>query len=84
MRKPLSYIVLGLAVIGFLYVFISTESMTTALVIVGVGLAWFLFENVFELISLFRPKTGIKRNKNGYKEAKEDLKKISDRNPTLR
>ncbi|MEO1053395.1 MAG: hypothetical protein AAFX87_22365 [Bacteroidota bacterium] len=84
MRKIVSYIVLGLALFGFVYVWISTGSVTTAIIIIGVGLAWFLFENIFEIIALFRPKTGDKQNEDGYKKAKEDLKKITHNNPTLR
>jgi len=84
MRKLFSYIVLGLSIIAFVYVFIRTESITTAFVIVGIGLAWFLFENIFEIIYLFSPKTAKKSNENRYKKAKEDLEKMSDNNPTLR
>ncbi|MGD1848395.1 MAG: hypothetical protein ACFB10_23640 [Salibacteraceae bacterium] len=80
MRKLISYIVLGLAVIGFLYVWIQTGSMSTAFIIISIGLAWFFFEK----IALLGLKTEDRLKDNEHKKAKADLKRVIDKNPTLR
>lgn len=52
MRKVFGYIILGLAVAAFIYIFIRTGSFMTAITVVGIGMAWLLFNNIFELHSL--------------------------------
>ncbi|AXG68729.1 hypothetical protein KORDIASMS9_00945 [Kordia sp. SMS9] len=84
MRKSLSYIILGIAIIAFIYTFIRTGEIGTSFLIAGIGLAWFLFENIFELITLFGPKSNKKSNDEIHRKAKEALKKVTDNNPTLR
>ncbi|WP_298509593.1 hypothetical protein [uncultured Kordia sp.] len=84
MRKIFSYIALGVAIIAFVYTFIRTGEIQTSLLIAGIGLAWFLFENIFELLALFGPKSNKKSSEERHRKAKEALDKITDNNPTLR
>lgn len=73
-----------MSLIGFVYGIIKTGSLMTSFVIVGIGLALLLLENIFDLISLFGSKENDKPKDNGYEKAKKDLKKVTDNNPTLR
>ncbi|MCH2196941.1 hypothetical protein [Kordia sp.] len=84
MRKIISYIILGFAIVMFIYAFINTGSFKTSLTIAGIALAWFLIENIFELLSLFGAKKDKKLNNESYKKDKEALQKVTDNNPTLR
>ena len=84
MRKIISYIILGFAIVMFIYAFINNGSFKTSLTIAGIALAWFLIENIFELLSLFGAKKDKKLNNESYKKDKEALQKVTDNNPTLR
>ncbi len=84
MRKIFSYIILGLAVAAFMYIFIGTGSFITAITVVGIGMAWLLFNNIFALHSLFGKKSDKKINDRSYKNDKKNLEKRTENNPTLR
>jgi len=84
MRKIFGYIILGLAVAGFIYIFIRTGSFITAITVAGIGLLWFLFNNIFELGSLFGKKSDKKINDRSYRNDKKNLEKKTENNPTLR
>lgn len=84
MRKMFSYIVLGLSLIVFLIVYIKTQSFKVALIISGIGLAWFLVENIFELIKIFSKKSESQLTGLQSKKDKEKLMKKTENNPTLR
>ena len=84
MRKVFSYIILGLALVVFIVVFIQTGSFITAISIAGIGLAWFLFEWIYEVIYIYGKRSDRKINDDRYKKDKEILNKKTEDNPTLR
>lgn len=84
MRKLFSYIILGLSLVVFVYVFTQTGSFIEAITIAGIGLAWFLFENLFDLLHLFGKKSDDKINNDRYKKNKGRLEKKTEDNPTIR
>ncbi len=84
MKKIFYYVILGVALIAFIYAFIRTGSFKFSLVAVGIGLVLILLENLFDLLSLFGPKSEDINNDNSYKKNKENLEKATKDNPTLR
>lgn len=84
MKKIFYYVILGVTFIAFIYIFIRTGSFMFSLVAVGIGLVLLLFENLFDLLSLFGPKSEDINNDNSYKKNKENLEKATKDNPTLR
>lgn len=84
MKKAYSYITLGIAIVAFIYGFVQTGSFITSLIITGIALALFLFENIFEILSLLGFKSDKKPNNKQYEKDKKALEKVTDNNPTLR
>lgn len=84
MKKTYSYIALGIAIVAFIYGFVQTGSLIASFVIAGIAMVWFLFENIFELLSLLGFKSDKKPNNKQYEKDKKALKKVTGNNPTLR
>ncbi|MBL4585752.1 MAG: hypothetical protein JKX84_01645 [Flavobacteriales bacterium] len=79
MRKVFSYIILVLSIVAFVVILIKTQSLIAAVAITGLGLAWFLFENSFELLSMFG-KDSDDKDEQQHGNDRDN----TDDNPTLR
>jgi len=84
MKKIVNYIILGVALVVFVYTFITTKSFVTAITLTGIVLAWFLIQNLFSNMSLFGQKSDEKIHGSAYKKEKKELHKKTENNPTLR